>query len=505
MASTFLTRLRLGPMLVDAKGVSRLYEGRVRRLDILLLVGAALVAMLVVGIVAEPIHVFAARPLGHAQGHLRAADDQLPVPHRVADRDLPRPRARHRDRRGRHRPRRSSTRSTTASTTSRRSPTASSARTTSSMRGRTASRRRSRRCSRSRSSGASPATRSAFVAVRGVDDDRVHGLVTAAQQADATVTGMLWIEAKWALARRRRRRRSQAALGNADQEQDDAAHRGMAQLASGCWRRPPRVTRRRTTCSPRCSTAGFVQYDEVDGGSTHRRLPGRGARCSCSWSASEADVPSENVVLPAATALSQAADVPLVVADVWVELDRRPGARRRVQPIRDSEPRPHDLDRRRPRPRRGPDHGDAGAVRPLPASRRWSATTATGPTPHRSPTSRRVPRPRHVGHRAVKRRGRRARRPVVSPRRRRAGRRGRGATAPRGRRRRRAGSTACSSSRSRHVEWSRPRAGRHAQPRPPVRGVGRRRDGHQRRRSPDPAGERLRDASGASARATADG
>jgi uncharacterized membrane-anchored protein len=58
MASTFLTRLRLGPMLVDAKGVSRLYEGRVRRLDIVLLVAAAVLAMLVVGIVAEPIHVF---------------------------------------------------------------------------------------------------------------------------------------------------------------------------------------------------------------------------------------------------------------------------------------------------------------------------------------------------------------------------------------------------------------------------------------------------------------
>ena len=39
MASTFLTRLRLGPMLVDAKGVSKLYEGRVRRLDLVLLVG----------------------------------------------------------------------------------------------------------------------------------------------------------------------------------------------------------------------------------------------------------------------------------------------------------------------------------------------------------------------------------------------------------------------------------------------------------------------------------
>ncbi len=58
MASTFLTRLRLGPALVDAKGVSRLYEGRVRRLDMFLLVGAALLAMVVVGIVAEPIHVF---------------------------------------------------------------------------------------------------------------------------------------------------------------------------------------------------------------------------------------------------------------------------------------------------------------------------------------------------------------------------------------------------------------------------------------------------------------
>jgi uncharacterized membrane-anchored protein len=56
MASTFLTRLRLGPDLVDAKGVSRLYEGRVRRLDIVLLVAAALVAMMVVAIVARPIH-----------------------------------------------------------------------------------------------------------------------------------------------------------------------------------------------------------------------------------------------------------------------------------------------------------------------------------------------------------------------------------------------------------------------------------------------------------------
>lgn len=58
MSSTFLTRLRLGPVLVDAKGVSRLYEGRVRRRDIAVLVAAALIAMIVVSIVSEPIHVF---------------------------------------------------------------------------------------------------------------------------------------------------------------------------------------------------------------------------------------------------------------------------------------------------------------------------------------------------------------------------------------------------------------------------------------------------------------
>ena len=55
MASTFLTRLRLGPALVDAKGVSSLYEQRVRRLDWFLLIGSALVVMGVVIAVSEPI------------------------------------------------------------------------------------------------------------------------------------------------------------------------------------------------------------------------------------------------------------------------------------------------------------------------------------------------------------------------------------------------------------------------------------------------------------------
>lgn len=58
MASTFLVRLKVGPILVDAKGVSRLYQSRVRTGDLAFLVGAAVFSMLVMVAVAQPLHVF---------------------------------------------------------------------------------------------------------------------------------------------------------------------------------------------------------------------------------------------------------------------------------------------------------------------------------------------------------------------------------------------------------------------------------------------------------------
>jgi uncharacterized membrane-anchored protein len=58
MASTFLVRLKVGPVLVDAKGVNRLYQSRVRKGDLAFLVAAALFAMLVMVLVAQPLHVF---------------------------------------------------------------------------------------------------------------------------------------------------------------------------------------------------------------------------------------------------------------------------------------------------------------------------------------------------------------------------------------------------------------------------------------------------------------
>jgi uncharacterized membrane-anchored protein len=58
MASTFLTRLRLGPVLVDAKGVSSLYQGRVRPRDMVLLVVAAVAAMVAMVYASHSLRVF---------------------------------------------------------------------------------------------------------------------------------------------------------------------------------------------------------------------------------------------------------------------------------------------------------------------------------------------------------------------------------------------------------------------------------------------------------------
>ena len=57
MASTFLVRLRVGEILVDAKGVSRMYRGSIRGRDAALLVGAALLAIVAVIAISPPLRL----------------------------------------------------------------------------------------------------------------------------------------------------------------------------------------------------------------------------------------------------------------------------------------------------------------------------------------------------------------------------------------------------------------------------------------------------------------
>lgn len=57
MASTFLVRLKVGPLLVDAKGVSRLYKHTIRGRDLVFMVLAAIFTMVVIVLVSEPIRL----------------------------------------------------------------------------------------------------------------------------------------------------------------------------------------------------------------------------------------------------------------------------------------------------------------------------------------------------------------------------------------------------------------------------------------------------------------
>jgi uncharacterized membrane-anchored protein len=57
MASTFLVRMKVGPILVDAKGVSRLYQHRVRKGDLALLVLSAVFTLAVIISISEPVRL----------------------------------------------------------------------------------------------------------------------------------------------------------------------------------------------------------------------------------------------------------------------------------------------------------------------------------------------------------------------------------------------------------------------------------------------------------------
>ena len=54
MASTFLTRLKIGQLLVDAKGVSKLYESRIRKRDLIFFLLAAMLCFVVVIVAVFP-------------------------------------------------------------------------------------------------------------------------------------------------------------------------------------------------------------------------------------------------------------------------------------------------------------------------------------------------------------------------------------------------------------------------------------------------------------------
>ena len=57
MASTFLTRMKVSSVLVDAKGVGRLYRTQVRKRDLALLILSAMFTLVVIALVTDPVRL----------------------------------------------------------------------------------------------------------------------------------------------------------------------------------------------------------------------------------------------------------------------------------------------------------------------------------------------------------------------------------------------------------------------------------------------------------------
>jgi len=168
------------------------------------------------------------------------------------------------------------------------------------------------------------------VAIRGVDGDRVSAVVTAAQQADATATGTLWLEDKWALPDDDSVKELQDALGTTTKNKAALRAEGLEQLAQRLATVDARVAGEQDLLTV-LEQAGFLGYDSVDD-STITDFPGRAAGIVLVVGNGGAVDPAL-VTLPAAKALHEV-EVPTVVASVWTEVTDGPDRADAVQPIR---------------------------------------------------------------------------------------------------------------------------------------------------------------------------
>jgi hypothetical protein len=161
----------------------------------------------------------------------------------------------------------------------------------------------------------------------------VAAVVTAAQQADATTTGTLWLEGKWALADADSVKALQDALGTTTKNKATLRTEGLQRLAQRLGGSETRTEGDQDFLTV-LQQAGFLGYDAV-GGSTIADFPGTGAGVVLVVG-NGGSVDPALVTLPAVKAL-HAGEVPLVVASVWDEVTDGPGRADAVQPIRDDE------------------------------------------------------------------------------------------------------------------------------------------------------------------------
>jgi hypothetical protein len=171
------------------------------------------------------------------------------------------------------------------------------------------------------------------LAVRGIEGDRVSAVLTAARQANATVTGTLWLEDKWALSDDDSVKALQDALGTVTKNKVMLRNEGYQALAQRLAA-PETRTQAQDDLLVLLQQAGFLGFDGVNN-STINTFPGRGAGIVLTVG-NGGSVDPALVALPAASAF-HGAEIPLVVASVWKDVADGPDRAHAVQPIRDSD------------------------------------------------------------------------------------------------------------------------------------------------------------------------
>jgi len=142
------------------------------------------------------------------------------------------------------------------------------------------------------------------IAVRGVDGDHTTATIAALQQADATVSGTLWLEDKWKLATDDDVKALQTALGTSTKNKTTLRAEAWRQLADRLSAPTGGGTDASSDVLAVLQDAGFLGFDGV-GSATIVDYPGRGAGIVLVVG-NEASVPANTVVIPAATALHDA-------------------------------------------------------------------------------------------------------------------------------------------------------------------------------------------------------
>jgi hypothetical protein len=168
------------------------------------------------------------------------------------------------------------------------------------------------------------ATDVAVVALRGVSEDRVQQTIEAAGAdcGGGSIDGVLWLEDKWALDNEEDVQAMADLLG--------VSSRRPAMVRAAAWRQlaermqsGPDETDGATDVLAAMEEAGFVEYQPIGGDQPVAQFPSRGAS-TLFVVGSDADLPDEEVVVPAASAFHDAG-MPLVIGDVYVPVPDGPG------------------------------------------------------------------------------------------------------------------------------------------------------------------------------------